>query len=269
MPIYVDFLDGGPARYQAGVGGTPTRKPRPEFGRSVEELYRRVFETMRKELVQHDERLEKEKEDIRRRDADLCSQRLEELLQNLVKTSFTKALTDLGHVTDTQDEAAEIDGEIITQASANSLRRNGQSPGEGKGTIPKGKEGRKIHGKEKRSQGERQRARARARTGASERRGRNKAKRAKARTRARTRAKGREQTKQARLRGTSLRQEEREKATAAKEKDHEWSKSAVASLVQGATETDRCLLLDEGSWRTGVYTYEHEAKRCITCESLP
>ena len=42
-----------------------------------------------------------------------------------------------------------------------------------------------------------------------------------------------------------------------------------ASLVQGATETDLCLLLDEGSWRTGVYTYEHEAKRCITCESLP
>ena len=42
-----------------------------------------------------------------------------------------------------------------------------------------------------------------------------------------------------------------------------------ASLVQDATETDLCLLLDEGSWRNGVYTYDHEAKRWITCESLP
>ena len=41
------------------------------------------------------------------------------------------------------------------------------------------------------------------------------------------------------------------------------------SLVQGATETDLCLLLDEGSWRNGVYTFDHEAKRCITCESVP
>ena len=41
------------------------------------------------------------------------------------------------------------------------------------------------------------------------------------------------------------------------------------SLVQGATETDLCLLLDEGSWRNGVYTYDHEAKRCITYESVP
>ena len=37
----------------------------------VEELYRCAFETMRKELVQHDERLEKEREDAKRRDADL------------------------------------------------------------------------------------------------------------------------------------------------------------------------------------------------------
>ena len=37
----------------------------------VEELYRCAFETMRKELVQHDERLEKESEDAIRRDADL------------------------------------------------------------------------------------------------------------------------------------------------------------------------------------------------------
>ena len=41
------------------------------------------------------------------------------------------------------------------------------------------------------------------------------------------------------------------------------------SLVQGATETDLCLLLDEGSWRNGVYTCDHEAKRCITSESVP
>ena len=41
------------------------------------------------------------------------------------------------------------------------------------------------------------------------------------------------------------------------------------SLIQGATEIDLCLLLDESSWRNGVYTYDHEAKRCITCESVP
>ena len=41
------------------------------------------------------------------------------------------------------------------------------------------------------------------------------------------------------------------------------------SLVQDVTETDLCLLLDESSWRNGVYTYDHEAKRCITCESVP
>ena len=40
----------------------------------VEELYRCAFETMLKELVQHDERLEKEREDAKRRGADLCSQ---------------------------------------------------------------------------------------------------------------------------------------------------------------------------------------------------
>ena len=77
----------------------------------VEELYRCAFETMRKELVQHDERLEKEREDAKRPDADLCSQRRDDLLQNLVQTSVTKALTDLGHVTDTQDEPEEVDGE--------------------------------------------------------------------------------------------------------------------------------------------------------------
>ena len=43
-------------------------------GAKVEELYRSAFETMRRELVQHDERLEKEREEARRRDADLCSQ---------------------------------------------------------------------------------------------------------------------------------------------------------------------------------------------------
>ena len=41
------------------------------------------------------------------------------------------------------------------------------------------------------------------------------------------------------------------------------------SLVQGATETDLCLLLDESSWRNDVYNYDHEAKRCVACESVP
>ena len=105
----------------------------------VGELYRCAFETMRKELVQHDERLEKEREDAKRRDADLCSQRPGDLLQNLVQTSVTKALTDLGHVTDTQDEPEEVDGEKKTQAIANTIRGNGQSPGGSQGHNTKGK----------------------------------------------------------------------------------------------------------------------------------
>ena len=64
----------------------------------------------------------KKKEDAERRDADLCSQRPGDLLQNLVQTSVTKALTDMGHVTDTQDEPEEVDGEKITQAIANTIR---------------------------------------------------------------------------------------------------------------------------------------------------
>ena len=51
------------------------------------------------------------------------------MLQNLVQISVTKALTDLGHVTDTQDEPEEVDGEKVTQAIANTTRRKGQSPG--------------------------------------------------------------------------------------------------------------------------------------------
>ena len=105
----------------------------------VEEMYRCAFETIRKELMQHDERLEREREEARRRDADLCSQRPGDLLQNLVQTSVTKALTDLGHVTDTQDESEEVDGEKITQAIANTIRGNGQSPGGGQGHNTKGK----------------------------------------------------------------------------------------------------------------------------------
>ena len=76
----------------------------------VEELYRCAFEAMRKELVQQDERLEKEREEARRRDAHhLCSRRPGDLLQNRVQTFVTKASTDLGHVTDTQDESEEVE----------------------------------------------------------------------------------------------------------------------------------------------------------------
>ena len=116
---------------------------------------------MRKELVQHDERLEKEREDAKRRDADLCSQRPGDLLQNLVQTSVRKALTDLGHVTDTQDESEEVDGEKITQAIANTIRGNGQSPGgsQGHNTKGKGMKKEKTTKKQRHSQGERQRAR--------------------------------------------------------------------------------------------------------------
>ena len=177
---------------------------------------------MRKELVQHDERVEKEREDAKRRDADLCSQRPGDLLQNLVQTSVTKALTDLGHVTDTQDEPEEVDGEKVTQAIANTIRGNGQSPGGAPGAQYKRErnEEEKTMEKQRHSQGERQRARARTETSAK-RKGarRGKARRAKPRTtRARTRAKGKEQTKQANLHGKSLNQEEREKAKEAKGK---------------------------------------------------
>ena len=126
---------------------------------------------MRKELVQHDERLEKEREDAKRRDADLCSQRPGDLLQNLVQTSVTKALTDMGHVTDTQDEPEEVDGEKRTQAIANTIRGNGQSPGGRPGAQYKRErnEEEKTTKKQRHSQGERQRARARTGTSANER----------------------------------------------------------------------------------------------------
>ena len=81
----------------------------------------------------------KKREEARRRDADLCSQRPGDLPQNLVQISVTKSLTDLGHVTDTQDESEEVDGEKITQAIANTIRGNGQSPGVGQGQNTKGK----------------------------------------------------------------------------------------------------------------------------------
>ena len=194
----------------------------------VEELYRCAFETMRKELVQHDGRLEKEREDAKRRDADLCSQRPGDLLQNLVQTSVTKALTDLGNVTDTQDEPEEVDGEKNAsdrkhntgkraipwrgQGAQYKRERNEEEKYEKTKTQPRRKTTCKSQNRNKR-----QRKEAR----------RGKARRAKPRTRARTRAKGKEQTKQANLHGKSLNQEEREKGKEAKEKDHECSESTV------------------------------------------
>ena len=220
----------------------------------------------------HDERLEKEREDAKRRDADLCSQRQGDLLQNLVQTSVTKALTDLGHVTDTQDESEEVDGEKITQAIANTIRGNGQSPGgcQVHNTKGKGMKKKKTRKSKDTSQGERQRARARTGTSANERkpeearqeeqnqglgqgqgqRERNKPSKQTTMERVSTRRKGKRERRQ------------RKRITSAVNR-------RFTSLVQGATETDLCLLLDESSWRNGVYTYDHEAKRCITCESVP
>ena len=110
----------------------------------VEELYRCAFETMRKDLVQHDERLKKEREDAKRRDADLCSQRPGDLLQNLVQTSVTKALTHLGHVTDTQDEPEEVDGEKINASDRKHNTEKRAIPSRGaRSTIQKGKEWRR------------------------------------------------------------------------------------------------------------------------------
>ena len=101
--------------------------------------------------MQHDERLEREREEATRRDADLCSQQPGDLLQNLVQTSVTKALTDLGHVTDTQDETEEVDGEKITQAIANTIRGKRAIPWRGPGAQYKRErnEKEKNHGKAK------------------------------------------------------------------------------------------------------------------------
>ena len=212
---------------------------------------------MRKELVQHDERLEKEREDAKRPDADLCSQRPGDLLQNLVQTSVTKALRDLGHVTDTQDEPEEMDGEKIKQAIANTIRGNGQSPG-GVQYKRERNEEEKTTKKPRHSQGERQCARARTGTSANERkpeeakqeeqkqgprrgqgqRERNKPSKQTSMERVSTRRKGKRQRRQ------------RKRITSAVNR-------RFTSLVQGATETDLCLLLDESSWRNGVYTHDH------------
>ena len=91
--------------------------------------------------MQHDERLEKEREEARRRDADLCSQRPGDLLQNLVQPSVTKALTDLGHVTDTPDESEEVDGEKKKRKQSQIQYGETGNPLAGaRGTIQKGKE---------------------------------------------------------------------------------------------------------------------------------
>ena len=195
-----------------------------------------------------------------------------DLLQNLVQTSVTKALTDLGHVTDTQDESEEVDGE---KKNASNRKYN-----TGKRAIPWRVPGaqykrermkKKKPGKSKdTSQGEGQRARARTGTSANERkpeearqeeqnqglgqgqgqRERNKPSKQTTMERVSTRRKGKRERRQ------------RKRITSAVNR-------RFTSLVQGATETDLCLFLDESSWRNGVYTYDHEAKRFITCESVP
>ena len=65
--------------------------------------------------------------------------------QNLVQTSVTKALTDLGHVMETQDEPEEVDGDKISQAIANTWREPGNPIAGDRSTIPKGRHRRKSH----------------------------------------------------------------------------------------------------------------------------
>ena len=109
-------------------------------------------------------------------------------------------------------------------------------------------------------QGERQRARARTGTSANERkpeeawqqnqgtgkgqgqRERNKPSKQTSMERVSTRRKGKRQRRQ------------RKRITSAVNR-------LFTSMVQCATETDLCLLLDESSWRNGVYTYDH-VSRC-------
>ena len=80
------------------------------------------------------------REEARRRDADLCSQRPGDLQQNLVQTSVTKASTDLGRVTDTQDESEEVDGKNnASNRKYNTGKRAIPWRGPG-GTTQKGKE---------------------------------------------------------------------------------------------------------------------------------
>ena len=139
-----------------------------------------------------------------------------------------------------------------------------------KGKGRKKKKLRKNYEKQRHSQGERQQARARTGTSANERTPEE------ARQEEQNQGPGQGQGHRERYKPSKQTSMERVSTRRKGKRERRQRKritSAVnrrfTSLLQGATETDLCLLLDESSWRNGVYTYHYEAKRCITCESVP
>ena len=111
-------------------------------------------------------------------------------------------------------------GEKITQAIANTIRGNGQSPGGARGTIQKGKERRKK--KQRHNQGETCKSQNR------NKRQRKEARRGKARRANQGAGQGQvKRTNHANLHGKSLNQEEGRRQPRQKEKNHECSELTV------------------------------------------
>ena len=168
-----------------------------------------------------------------------------------------------------QDEPEEVDGEKITKAIAHTIRVTGNPwrvPGAQYQTDSTQEKATKSP---KRSQGERQRARARAGTSASEGRPEE--------GKEEKQNQGPGQGQGQRKRNQTSKQTLMERVSTRRKGKRQWRegkritsavKSSFVSLVEGATETDLCLILDDGSWRNGAYTHDHGTKRCITCDSL-
>ena len=203
---------------------------------------------------EHDERLEKEREDAKRRDADLCSQRPGDLLQNLVQTSVTEALTDLGHVTDTQDEPEEVDGEKKRKRSqtqygeASNPLAGARSTTKGKGL--KKKKLWKSKDTAKARDNVQEPEQKQAPTKGSQKRQGNTSKTKDDQGKDKGKGKGTNQTSK-----PSWKESQPGGKGKGKGGQRKRITSAVnrrfTSLVQGVTETDLCFLFDEGSWRNG------------------
>ena len=166
----------------------------------------------------------------------------------------------------------EVDGEKITKAIANTIRGNGQSPGgdQAHNTKVKGMEKKKPRrnkdtAKVKDNVQEPEQEQAPRKESQKKRGKKNKTKDL---CKDKGKGKGTNQASKPAMERVSTRRKgkrerrQRKRITSAVNR-------RITSLVQGATETDLCLLLDESSWRNGVYTFDHEAKRCFACESVP
>ena len=143
---------------------------------------------MRKELVQHDEKLEKEREDAKRRDANLMVICYRTLFRHPSRKRKQTLVTSRIHRTNQKKWMEKNDA---SDRKHNTEKRAIPWRGPGAQYKRERNEKEKPTKKQRHSQGERQSARARSGTSANERKpGRGKA--AKPMTRARTRAKGKE-----------------------------------------------------------------------------